>query len=237
MKKRYKLITTIASLCLALAMVVFGVYAATSVEITTGMSGVDFVSNDVFVNIKVEYFWGPEDEEDLFYENAKTGWAYRTDSWYGTTYDAEERYRPTAATFGSELTAQTVAYTSEKPCACIRITMSVLESTWYSAYFSIKTLPPTTGGSSKLVDSSNSDVSLMVYLDDDAGTSYTTANTAVEIPAPEEIETGPHSSYMVYHEVTIIYKRTLRNFSTTFGTETCWNSVIKLATTEAGAEA
>ncbi|MBO7527112.1 MAG: hypothetical protein J6T74_04345 [Clostridia bacterium] len=236
MKKRYKLITTIASLCLALAMVVFGVYAATSVQITTGMSGVYFVSDDVFVDIKVEYFWGPEDEEDLFYES-KTGWAYQTDCWYGTTYDADDRYRPTAATFDSDLTAQTVAYTSEKPCACIRITMSVQENVWDSAYFSIKTLPPTTGGSSKLVDSSNSDVSLMVYVDDDEGTSYTTANTAVEIPGPEEIEVGYKDWETVYHEVTIIYKRTLRNFSTTFGTETCWNSVIKLATTEAGAEA
>lgn len=48
MKKRAKIITTIASLCLAIALMAFGVYAANNVTLTVN-SKVDFVVEDVFV--------------------------------------------------------------------------------------------------------------------------------------------------------------------------------------------
>lgn len=50
MKKRVKLITTIASLCLAVALMAFGVYAATSVSFGV-TSSVSFVMDKVYVSI------------------------------------------------------------------------------------------------------------------------------------------------------------------------------------------
>lgn len=50
MKKRAKIITTVASLCLAVALMAFGVYAAT--QVTLGISSeVSFTVQDVFVTI------------------------------------------------------------------------------------------------------------------------------------------------------------------------------------------
>ncbi len=49
MKKSFKLATTIASLCLAVALLAFGVYAATSSSLTLN-STVTFTSQDVQVN-------------------------------------------------------------------------------------------------------------------------------------------------------------------------------------------
>ena len=50
MKKRAKIITTIASLCLAVALMAFGVYAATQVSFNVA-SKVSFTVRDVFVDI------------------------------------------------------------------------------------------------------------------------------------------------------------------------------------------
>ena len=50
MKKKVKLITTIASLCLAVALMAFGVYAATSVTMRV-TSTVKFTVNEVFVEV------------------------------------------------------------------------------------------------------------------------------------------------------------------------------------------
>ena len=50
MKKRVKLLTTIASLCLAVALMAFGVYAASNPSVTIS-SNVSFQVSDVYVNI------------------------------------------------------------------------------------------------------------------------------------------------------------------------------------------
>ena len=50
MKKRAKIITTIASLCLAVALLAFGVYAAANVTLNV-TSKVKFIVTDVFVDI------------------------------------------------------------------------------------------------------------------------------------------------------------------------------------------
>ena len=226
MKKRFKLLTTIASLCLALAMVVFGVYAATSVQISA-LNYVYFLCEDVFVDIQIEYFQGPAD--GLF-----SGTTYRTANYTGKTYSASAPYTPTNATIAG-LTDQSVAYTSSAPSAGIRITLTIVKglgAVEQEAYFTIKTLPPTTGGSDKLVDSSNSTVSLKVD-----GEDYTTANTAVELEA--DYNSGFHGEdpYWETYPVVITYQRTLTKFATTFSSETCWSSVIKLANTAAGAAA
>ena len=52
MKKRVKLLTTIASLCLAVALMAFGVYAASSSTLTVS-SSVSFTSNEV----QVKWTW------------------------------------------------------------------------------------------------------------------------------------------------------------------------------------
>ena len=53
MKKRVKLLTTIASLCLAVALMAFGVYAATSSQLKVG-STVSFTTTNVAVKYTVE---------------------------------------------------------------------------------------------------------------------------------------------------------------------------------------
>lgn len=50
MKRKFKLFATIASLCLCLALMAFGVYAATNVKYTASGS-VSFQVNDVFVTV------------------------------------------------------------------------------------------------------------------------------------------------------------------------------------------
>lgn len=50
MKRKFKLFATIASLCLCLALMAFGVYAATNVKYTASGS-VSFTVNDVFVTV------------------------------------------------------------------------------------------------------------------------------------------------------------------------------------------
>jgi len=52
MKKRAKIITTVASLCLAVALMAFGVYAATTARLGV-TSKLSFVAEDV----KVRYYW------------------------------------------------------------------------------------------------------------------------------------------------------------------------------------
>ena len=50
MKKKMKLFSTIASLCLAVALMAFGVYAATTVNYTVGGT-VSYTMNDVLVTV------------------------------------------------------------------------------------------------------------------------------------------------------------------------------------------
>ncbi len=50
MKRKFKLFATVASLCLCLALMAFGVYAATNVKYTASGS-VSFTVNDVFVTV------------------------------------------------------------------------------------------------------------------------------------------------------------------------------------------
>lgn len=60
MKKNFKLFSTIASLCLAVALMAFGVWAATSVSLGV-TSKVKFTVSDVFVDITGKATLGGED--------------------------------------------------------------------------------------------------------------------------------------------------------------------------------
>ena len=51
MKKRVKLLTTIASLCLAVALMAFGVYAATSATLTVSGTVNFTAAKDVYVKL------------------------------------------------------------------------------------------------------------------------------------------------------------------------------------------
>ena len=55
MKRKFKLFATVASLCLCLALMAFGVYAASSVTYTASGS-VKYVVTDVFADFKLEVF-------------------------------------------------------------------------------------------------------------------------------------------------------------------------------------
>ena len=71
MKKRVKLLTTIASLCLAVALMAFGVYAATQSTLTVN-STISFTSNDVQVLWTWDVAGGNITADD---RNETTGWA------------------------------------------------------------------------------------------------------------------------------------------------------------------
>ena len=208
MKKRFKLITTIASLCLALGMVAFGVYAATSLTLTGTTSTVSFTAEDVFVDIQVEYFWGPS--SGLF-----EGTTYRTANYTGTTYSGSGASSvTTAATFSPTLSAQAVSYSSDKPSAGIRITLSnALGSSDgnRAAYFTIKTLPVAVTGTT---------ITTFTV----GGEAYSTANTA------KTLAVGGTA-------VVILYQRTLTDFTSTLASTTGWESVIKIGNTSALATA
>ncbi|MBO7527114.1 MAG: hypothetical protein J6T74_04355 [Clostridia bacterium] len=241
MKKRFKLLSTIASLCLALAMVVFGVYAATSVQIRTEGTYINIVCDHVLVDITIEYYQGPAGS--LFSSGN------RTHTFTGHTYvgsvdiDGENLDQDitafTDATFSPTLAAQAVTYTSSAPSAgvLIKLTNVSEEDQDIPAYVSIKTLPPTTGGSDKLVDSSNSTVTFQLDDGDGHYENYTTANTAFELPPISWTSSGKSGGYYSSTTCSIRYQRTLNKFATTFSSETCWSSIIKIANSEEGAEA
>lgn len=63
MKKRAKIITTVASLCLAVALMAFGVYAATQVTLSI-TSEVSFTVTDVFVTIDGQAYLSDVPQED-----------------------------------------------------------------------------------------------------------------------------------------------------------------------------
>lgn len=79
MKKKVKLITTIASLGLALALMAFGVYAATTASFK--VTGTVSFTATAHVECNVSVFESANDLEEALEENAATGWNQT-----GTTY-------------------------------------------------------------------------------------------------------------------------------------------------------
>ena len=72
MKKNFKLFSTIASLCLAVALMAFGVWAATSVSLGV-TSKVSFTVSDVFVDITGKATLGGVQEGTTFTATSYTG--------------------------------------------------------------------------------------------------------------------------------------------------------------------
>ena len=124
MKKRAKIITTIASLCLAVALMAFGVYAATQVSFNVA-SKVSFTVRDVFVDIagKIEFQDNVGGTFNIDYANseytktAEDGWAQvgvqvnSTDNGTGAYWDSTG-YFSEGATWASEAAAATYTATS-----------------------------------------------------------------------------------------------------------------------------
>lgn len=96
MKKNFKLFSTIASLCLAVALMAFGVWAATSVSLGV-TSKVSFTVSDVFVNITGKATLGGEDVASA---------AFTATSYTGTVANAKLDNETWAI--------GTIAFTSEK---------------------------------------------------------------------------------------------------------------------------
>lgn len=78
MKKNFKLFSTIASLCLAVALMAFGVWAATSVSLGV-TSKVSFTVSDVFVNITGKATLGGVQEGETFTATSYTGTVANTE--------------------------------------------------------------------------------------------------------------------------------------------------------------
>ncbi|MBO7526736.1 MAG: hypothetical protein J6T74_02415 [Clostridia bacterium] len=92
MKKRAKIITTIASLCLAVALLAFGVYAAANVTLNV-TSQVNFVVTDVFASITGNVYKSAD--------GTATGQEALTTQYSATTYTAGTPKTPMATVGGA----------------------------------------------------------------------------------------------------------------------------------------
>ena len=108
--KRFKIITTIASITLALAIMVFGVYAAGTVTGTVSQT-ISYTMNNVYVDITVTYKYGTSGS--LSTQATYTGDTYtgedaakveRALTWSGGTAPAAWTYTYTAAAPVCEIT-------------------------------------------------------------------------------------------------------------------------------------
>ena len=163
MKKRAKIITTIASLCLAVALMAFGVYAATNVTLTVN-SKVNFTVTDVFVDVTGEAKVGAAENTaarvgDLFqaysYIESNDATVTKADGLYNGTdttangYAANNTWTTDALTLTSTNIYAVYVLTVENKSttASIKVTMSAdflatLEGTWRKGSY---TITPKTG--------------------------------------------------------------------------------------------
>ena len=164
MKKKGKIITTIASLCLAVALLAFGVYAASSAtfDIT---SSVTYTCTDVFIDVQVEYFLVADSETAL--SSASSTFNGKTYTGTGTSKVALDGVKTSAdTTVAFAPTAQSAAFTSTLKCAAIKITLTNQNSNT-DAKMKISALPTTV---------TNTSFTLKV-----GGDAYSTANTYITI--------------------------------------------------------
>ena len=223
MKKRVKLLMTIASLCLAFAIMAFGVYAATSVTATT-TSTVTFTAEDVYVNIKVEYFLSASDSDDSL--------GAATATYTGRTYSNNDGNKSTATSAPlasiswspSAPEAQEASYSSTNKVVTVKITLQNALPTgtaFRSAYFSISALPATSADASSILKTTNSTATLTV-----GGSAYSTADTPIELLKGTSGD-NPGA------EVVIKYQRTLINLTQSFSQAIGWTASIKIGNTSA----
>lgn len=95
MKKKAKILTTVASLCLAVALMAFGVYAMTQATIAV-TSQVNFVVTDVFVDVEGHIYSGANfaGKVELDQDDSTEG----TQGYTGTTRNGNEALSPGEAT-------------------------------------------------------------------------------------------------------------------------------------------
>ena len=210
MRKKIKLVMTIASLCLAFAIMAFGVYAATSATFTI-TSKVTYVCNDVFVNVTVKTLRDNNNDGDI----ADSGDIVATT--YGVSYTGSGDARVPAATLknaNSSFVAdnpeaafaqvdQTETYSATMRVIGMEITIANVNAN-KACKFKVSALPTSiTNTTVTLTQSVNS-----------AAASAVTADTFVTIPANQS--------------VVILYTRSLDDTSKTIGTtgtnEISWGS-------------
>ena len=121
MKKRFKLITTLASITLALAMVVFGVYAASSASFTI-TSNVTYECNDVFVDVDVYYYLVAGSGTSLGGTPTHRGVTYSGSGDSKVPLEGVKLRGNTATAFAPA--AHTPAFTASNKCAAIRIVLT-----------------------------------------------------------------------------------------------------------------
>ena len=213
MKKRSRLIFTLASLALAITVMAFGVYAASSASLSIS-SSVTYVCEDVFINVKTEYFLLASSTTSV-----DTGSA--TDTFYGVTYTGSgtrmsplDGVKTASSSYVSSgdayaPTAQDETFTASNKCVVVRITLQNVNAN-NSASVSVSALPTaienttytlTYGSDSTDIAGTNEDIE---------------AGTALEIPASS-------TRY-------IVYRRNLTDSSKSVGTSvTGWNPSITLS--------
>ena len=134
MKKKVKLFTTIASLCLAVALMAFGVYAATSVSFTIS-SKVSFTVSDVFVNVTGEAYLDPVATKGTtaFQRGGTTAVSYAGQSY---TKDSETVYTPLNGLFASDGTTSKdaweigeIPFESTKDCIVYKLVVTNMSTT------------------------------------------------------------------------------------------------------------
>lgn len=192
MKRKAKIITTIASLCLAVALLAFGVYAATSATLTVA-SKVSFSVVDVFVDVT---------------GNAYTGAAGTQTTPLGATY-SQSSYSGTAATEpGSStplaLTGWTVddyAFTVSAPAIKYVITIHNA-STTDAVYINIPAgFMPELAGTTRSGTTQNGDAAA-------ANITFVSSNTEQAIATNVSLAAGKD------YEVTLV--RVLTDFTASF---------------------
>ena len=122
MKKKGKIITTIASLCLAVALLAFGVYAAQTADFNI-TSSVTYTCNEVFVDVKVEYFLVAASDTALSSASSTfEGVTYTGTNPSMVALDDVMQKNDTTAAFAP--TAHSAILTSTDKCAAIKITLT-----------------------------------------------------------------------------------------------------------------
>ena len=103
MKKKVKLITTIASLCLAVALMAFGVYAATSESLKVN-SSVSFTSTTVLFDAVVDITGAVEEAKHKEYQadNTKVAQSFEDFDVGALTFDEQHREITYKVTFANK---------------------------------------------------------------------------------------------------------------------------------------
>ena len=157
MKRKVKLFASIASLCLAVALMAFGVYAATSVTYN--------VTGSVSFTAGVAVKWTGKVEGGKLSEAVTDGTGHTTDGTEAT--DPAHEWTPTAVEFGTTGTQKTVKYTftcESMSADPIKVNVAVKDSNWFGdGNLTVKTL------AGKTHDADGTDTPLGTLADAESG--------------------------------------------------------------------